>query len=41
MTRVERVPNPEQVTAFAVSIEPTGGPSTPTGPVVLVGAVTS
>ncbi len=37
--RVDRVPNPEQVTAFAVSIEPASGSPAPTGPVVLLGAV--
>ena len=30
---------PSEVTAFAVSIEPAGGSPSPTGPVVLVGAV--
>jgi anti-sigma-K factor RskA len=30
---------PSEITAFAVSIEPLGGSSAPTGPVVLVGAV--
>jgi anti-sigma-K factor RskA len=28
-----------EVTAFAVSIEPAGGSKSPTGPIVLVGAV--
>jgi anti-sigma-K factor RskA len=37
--RVDRVPNPEQVTAFAVSIEPASGSPAPTGPVVLLGTV--
>lgn len=30
---------PKEVTAFALSIEPQGGSSAPTGPIVLVGAV--
>jgi anti-sigma-K factor RskA len=34
-----RIERPAEVTAFAVSIEPTGGSKTPTGPIVLVGAV--
>ena len=37
--RLPRVEDPRSVTAFAVSIEPSGGSSSPTGPVVLVGAV--
>ena len=39
--RVPSVPRPSEVTAFAVSIEPHGGSLSPTGPIVLVGAVTS
>lgn len=39
--RVERVERPAEVTAFAVSIEPTGGSKSPTGPIVLAGAVAS
>ena len=39
LARVDAVPQPAEVTAFAVSIEPTGGSKSPTGPVVLVGAV--
>jgi anti-sigma-K factor RskA len=38
--RGARVDDPGAVTAFAVSIEPAGGSPTPTGPIVLVGAVT-
>jgi len=30
---------PDEITAFAVSIEPVGGSAVPTGPIVLVGAV--
>lgn len=37
--RVPSVTRPSEVTAFAVSIEPRGGSSSPTGPIVLVGAV--
>ena len=37
--RVPTVPRPSEVTAFAVSIEPSGGSSSPTGPIVLVGAL--
>jgi anti-sigma-K factor RskA len=39
-TRVARVDRPGEVSAFAVSIEPAGGSTSPTGPIVLVGAVT-
>ena len=38
-TPAKRVERPEEVTAFAVSIEPAGGSKTPTGPIVLVGRV--
>lgn len=38
--RVTRIERPGEVSAFAVSIEPVGGSSSPTGPIVLVGAVT-
>jgi len=37
--RVDAVAQPAEVTAFAVSIEPTGGSKSPTGPIVLVGAI--
>ena len=37
--RVPSVPRASEVTAFAVSIEPKGGSTSPTGPIVLVGAV--
>jgi anti-sigma-K factor RskA len=37
--RGARVERPGEVTAFAVSIEPAGGSQTPTGPIVLAGAV--
>ena len=37
--RVEKLARPGDVTAFAVSIEPTGGSPSPTGPIVLVGPV--
>ena len=37
--RVEKLARPSDVTAFAVSIEPAGGSPSPTGPIVLVGAV--
>ena len=40
-TRVARIDRAQEVTAFAVSVEPTGGSQSPTGPIVLVGAVTS
>ena len=36
---VGRIPTPGGVVAFAVSIEPTGGSKSPTGPIVLVGKV--
>lgn len=39
--RAERVERPAEVTAFAVSIEPAGGSKSPTGPIVLAGAVAS
>ena len=41
MARMTTLPRPHEVTAFAVSIEPAGGSPkpTPTGPVVLAGAV--
>jgi len=39
-TRMSRVERPNEVTAFAVSIEPTGGSPAPTGPVVMVGPLT-
>jgi anti-sigma-K factor RskA len=38
-TRVARIERAQEVTAFAVSVEPTGGSQSPTGPIVLVGAV--
>lgn len=38
--RLPLVANSGEVTAFAVSIEPKGGSQSPTGPIVLVGAVT-
>jgi len=37
--RVPAVPRPGEVTAFAVSIEPRGGSTSPTGPIVLVGTL--
>ena len=37
--RSERIPRPSEVTVFAVSIEPAGGSTSPTGPIVLAGAV--
>jgi hypothetical protein len=37
--RMPTVPRPSEVTAFAVSIEPRGGSTAPTGPIVLVGPV--
>jgi anti-sigma-K factor RskA len=37
--RVPSLARPGEVTAFAVSIEPRGGSSAPTGPIVLVGRV--
>lgn len=36
-----QVPRPTEVTAFAISIEPSAGSTSPTGPIVLVGAVAS
>ncbi len=39
--RAERIERPAEVTAFAVSIEPVGGSKSPTGPIVLAGAVAS
>ena len=38
--RVERIGKPSEVATFAVSIEPEGGSTSPTGPIVLVGNVT-
>ena len=38
-TKVATVQRPAEVTAFAVSIEPAGGSSSPTGPIVLLGPV--
>ena len=38
--RVPRIPTPTEVAAFAVSIEPAAGSTSPTGPIVLVGKVT-
>lgn len=38
--RLERVKTPGEVAAFAVSIEPAAGSTSPTGPIVLVGKVT-
>jgi len=38
--RVERIAAPSEVAAFAVSIEPSAGSTSPTGPIVLVGKVT-
>jgi anti-sigma-K factor RskA len=38
--RVERITAPSEVAAFAVSIEPSAGSTSPTGPIVLVGKVT-
>ncbi len=38
-TRVAAVARPGEVTAFAVSIEPSGGSRAPTGPIVLAGAL--
>ena len=37
--RAETVARPEEVTTFAVSVEPAGGSKAPTGPIVLAGAV--
>jgi len=39
--RAETVARPGEVTAFAVSVEPEGGSKSPTGPIVLAGAVAS
>ncbi|HXJ35979.1 MAG TPA: anti-sigma factor [Candidatus Eisenbacteria bacterium] len=39
-TRLERVKAPGDVSAFAVSIEPEQGSTSPTGPIVLVGKLT-
>ncbi len=39
--RIPKVERPREVTAFAVSIEPSGGSPAPTGPIVLVGPVAS
>jgi anti-sigma-K factor RskA len=39
--RGARIERPAEVTAFAVSIEPAGGSTAPTGPIVLAGAVAS
>jgi anti-sigma-K factor RskA len=36
-----KVARPHEVTAFAISLEPEGGSTTPTGPIVLVGTVAS
>jgi anti-sigma-K factor RskA len=38
-TRASRVERPEEVAVFAVSIEPEGGSTSPTGPIVMVGKV--
>lgn len=40
VARVDTVPRPRDVVAFAVSIEPAGGSKSPTGPIVLVGNLT-
>lgn len=37
--RLGDLPKPEEITAFAVSLEPAGGTQSPTGPIVLVGPV--
>jgi anti-sigma-K factor RskA len=39
-TSVPNIEAPNEVTAFAISIEPHGGSTSPTGPIVLVGTVT-
>lgn len=39
--RVARIERAHEVTAFTVSIEPSGGSTTPTGPIVLAGSVAS
>jgi anti-sigma-K factor RskA len=41
VAQMPRVPDPTSVTAFAVSIEPSGGSTSPTGPIVLAGPVRS
>ncbi|MGH7895791.1 MAG: anti-sigma factor domain-containing protein, partial [Candidatus Binatia bacterium] len=40
VTRVERITAPAEVAAFAISIEPEQGSTSPTGPIVLVGKLT-
>jgi len=40
VARIETVPRPQDVVAFAVSIEPEGGSASPTGPIVLAGNLT-
>jgi anti-sigma-K factor RskA len=40
VARVDTVPRAKEVVAFAVSIEPEGGSTSPTGPIVLVGNLT-
>jgi len=40
VARVQEIPRPGEVVAFAVSIEPEGGSTSPTGPIVLVGNLT-
>jgi anti-sigma-K factor RskA len=39
--RVASVPRADEVTAFAVSVEPAAGSASPTGPIVLIGPVAS
>lgn len=39
VTQLAKLDRPGEVKAFAVSIEPAGGSKSPTGPIVLVGAV--
>lgn len=39
--RTPAIPRPDEVTAFALSIEPAGGSPSPTGPIVLIGPVAS
>jgi anti-sigma-K factor RskA len=41
VARGSSVPRPAEVTAFAVSIEPAGGSTSPTGPIVLAGPIKS
>lgn len=41
VAQMSRVPDPTSVTTFAVSIEPSGGSTSPTGPIVLAGPVRS